>query len=158
LKNLKMAKSKKTPAIDYALKYIRRYPKTEKELRVRLLEKHYSEEEIEKAVQYLKKQWRLDDKKFAQMYIESELIKKWKPKAVVYKKLLEKWIDRDIIEEIFSDLKEEIQEWIINKIMLEIDKLKRKWKNGFDIIQILMRRWYALKDIKKAINKLENEK
>jgi SOS response regulatory protein OraA/RecX len=51
-----MPQSKKTPAIDYALKYIYRYPKTEKELRVRLLEKHYSEEEIEKAIQYLKSQ------------------------------------------------------------------------------------------------------
>jgi SOS response regulatory protein OraA/RecX len=51
-----MSKSKKTPVIDYALKYISRYPKTEKELRIRLLEKHYSEEEVEKAIQYLKKQ------------------------------------------------------------------------------------------------------
>ena len=151
-----MAKSKKTPVIDYALKYIYRYPKTEKELRIKLLEKHYTEEEIEKAVQYLKSQWWLDDKRFTEMYIESELIKKWKPLIVVKNTLLSKWVDSNIVNQLIDEKFKEIAEWIINKLIQEIVKMKQKWKEWFDIIQTLMRRGYSLKFIKKAIERLEN--
>jgi SOS response regulatory protein OraA/RecX len=91
------------------------------------------------------------------MYIETELIKKWKPKVVVVKKLLEKWVDKSIINQVISDLEEQIQDGQIEKIQKEIVKLKQRWKNGFDIIQALMRRGYSLSLIKKAINKLEKE-
>lgn len=148
-----MVKSKKTPVIDYAIKYIYRYPKTEKELKVRLLEKWYSEEEIQRAIDFLKSKWWLDDKKFAEAYIRSEIWKKWKPKIIVYRKLLEKWIDKNIIEEVFEELDDEIKEGIYSKIEKEIQKLKAKWKDWFDILQILLRRWYRLSDIKKVLNK-----
>ena len=148
-----MAKAKKKSCLDYALEYIYRYPKTEKELKIRLLEKHYSEEEVENTIQFLKSKWRLDDRKFAEAYIRSEIWKKWKPKIIVYKKLLQKWVDKDIVDEAFRQLGEEIEEGILQKIEKEIKKLKQKWKNWFDIIQILLRRWYHLSDIKKVLNK-----
>jgi len=45
----------KTDVIDYALRYIFRYPKTKKELIIQLRKKKYTESEIEKALRYLKK-------------------------------------------------------------------------------------------------------
>jgi SOS response regulatory protein OraA/RecX len=86
------------------------------------------------------------------MYIESELIKKWKPLIKVKRALLEKWVEKKIIEELLDQKKEEIEDWIVNKIKKEIEKLKHRWKDGFDIIQILLRRGYRFSDIKKVLN------
>jgi SOS response regulatory protein OraA/RecX len=44
----------KTDVIEYALKYIYRYQKTEKELIIQLRKKKYTETEIQKAIKYLK--------------------------------------------------------------------------------------------------------
>ncbi|MFZ5341167.1 MAG: hypothetical protein ACOZBL_00965 [Patescibacteria group bacterium] len=40
--------------LDYASNYIYRFPKTEKELKVQLLKKGYSEDEIDQSIDYLK--------------------------------------------------------------------------------------------------------
>lgn len=61
---------------DYALKYIHRYPKTEEELRVKLLTKRYSEDEIDETMQWLKKMKWVDDEQFARLYFQSESVKK----------------------------------------------------------------------------------
>ena len=75
---------------DYALKYINRYPKTEEELRVKLLTKHYSEEEIDNTISWLKHMKWVDDEQFARLYFQSESVKKGKPPYLVKQKLLQK--------------------------------------------------------------------
>lgn len=61
---------------DYALHYINRYPKTEEELRVKLLTKHYDEDEIDNTIRWLKKMNRVNDEQFAKLYFQSESVKK----------------------------------------------------------------------------------
>ena len=94
---------------DYALHYINRYPKTEQELRVKLLTKHYDEEDIDRTIAWLKKMSRVDDAQFARLYFQSEGVKKWKPSYVVKQKLLQKWVDKALIERTMKQMDAEIK-------------------------------------------------
>ena len=140
---------------DYALHYINRYPKTEQELKVKLLTKHYSEEDIEKTMSWLKKMKRVDDEQFARLYFQSESVKKWKPPYLVKQKLIQKGVNKGIIEKIFTHLETEIDEWIIARIQKEIEKLKKKWLDWFDIITKISQKWYRIGDIKRALHARE---
>ncbi len=135
----------------YALNYINRYPKTEKELKLKLLEKWYYEDKINETIDFLKSKNYVNDENFAKLYINSEVVKKWKPIFVVKKKLFQKWISKYLIKKITEELQEDIFFWMKTKIENEIKKLKLKWIIWFDIIQKLMRRGYNLYDIKKVI-------
>ena len=136
---------------DYALKYLYNHPKTEQDLRIKLFQKWYSSEDIHHAMEILKKQKFIDDKMFAQMYINSEVIKKGKPLLLITKKLEIKGVPKDIIKQVAQDNQEDIGEWIHERIKKEIANYKRKWEEGFNIIQKLMRKGYRLDDIKNVI-------
>lgn len=111
---------------DYALKYIHTYPKTEQELRVKLLTKRYDEEDIDKTIAWLKKMSWVDDNQFARLYFQSESVKKGKPPYLVKQKLLQKGVDKQIVEKIYRQLENEIDEGIIERIKKEVEKLKKK--------------------------------
>ena len=119
---------------DYALHYINRYPKTEEELRVKLLTKHYNEEEIDHTIARLKKMNRVNDEQFARLYFQSESVKKGKPPYLVKQKLIQKGVAKSTIDKIFRQLETDIDEGIIERIQKEIQKLKKKGLDGFDIV------------------------
>ena len=136
----------------YALKYISRYPKTEKELKVKLLQKWYTEDSIWYTMDYLKAKWFADDKIFVDSYIRSELINKGKPIINVCTKLYQKWVDKTLVNDTLKEYADDIAIGIATKIRKQIDSYKNKWVDWFDIIQKLMRKWYLLDDIKSVIN------
>lgn len=80
----------KTTCTEYALYYINRFPKTEKELRLQLLKKSYHESDIDQTLSWLKFKNYINDRNFAKLYIASELIKKGKAQILIKQKLLEK--------------------------------------------------------------------
>jgi len=135
----------------YALKYISRYPKTEKELRIKLQQKWYNSDEIRYTMDYLKSKNFVDDSLFAESYVRSELVNKWKPVIIIRNKLYQKWVDKSLINEIINEYEEDILVGIFQKIKKEIDNYKKKGVDWFDIIQKLMRKWYRLDDIKEVI-------
>lgn len=135
----------------YALKYISRYPKTEKELKVKLQQKWYNSDEIRYTMDYLKSKKFADDRVFAESYIRSELVNKWKPVIAVTNKLYQKWVDKKLINEVIKDYQEDISVGVFQKIRKEIDSYKKRWVDWFDIIQKLMRKGYRLEDIKTVI-------
>lgn len=137
----------------YALKYISLYPKTEKELKVKLQQKWYNEEEIWYTMVYLKKKWFADDRIFIESYVRSELVNKWKPIINVRSKLYQKWADKDLLDEVLIEYKDDIATGIAEKIRKQIDLYKKKGTEWFDIIHKLMRKWYNLDDIKEVIEK-----
>ncbi len=145
----------KTEVIDYALRYIYRYQKTEKELIIQLRKKKYTETEIQKAIKYLKERWYLNDKKFVQEYIEYHLINRGKPIIYVKNKLYEKWIDFRLTKQIIEKNFDEINKWIEKQIQKEIKNYKNKWINPLDIIQKITRKWYSLAQVKHVINNKE---
>lgn len=136
---------------DYALHYINRYPKTEQELRVKLLTKHYDEEDIDKTMAWLKKMKRVDDNQFARLYFQSESVKKGKPPYLVKQKLLQKWVDKALIDRTMKQMDSEIGEGIIQRIQKEIEKLKKKGMDGFDIVTKIAQKGYKIGDIKQAL-------
>ena len=146
--------SEKKNIIEYAIHYLSRYPKTEKEMRLQLLKKWYSEDEIDKAIKWLKREKYIDDDLRAQMYLSSEVVKKWKPLWMVIKKLYSKGVPSEIIDKLVSEMEEDLQNWQIQKVTKEIDKLKQKWLDWFEIVKRLMGRGYKYDVLKKAIDNL----
>jgi len=75
---------------DYAMKYIYRYPKTEKELRIQLFTKGYNTSDVDRAIEELKKKNYVNDVLFAESYIRSEVVNKGKPAIRIIQKLHQK--------------------------------------------------------------------
>lgn len=138
--------------LDYAIHYISRYPKTEKELKIQLMQKWYFSDDIEKAVAFLKEKNFLNDRMFVESYVRSELMNKGKPPIAIINKLQEKWADKHLIMQVIKENQEDINIGVKEKIKKEIANYKKRGIDGFDIIQKIMRKWYKLWDIKDVIN------
>lgn len=143
----------------YALSYINRYPKSEKELKAKLLQKWYSLRDTENTIDALKEQNFVNDERFTESYINSEICKKGKPPISIFQKLYQKWIDKQLIKEKFAKMDNEIQQWVKEKILREIQKYQQKAEqkgeeaNPMDIIQKISRKGYKIDDVIKAVNK-----
>ena len=142
-----------TNCLNFSLNYISRYPKTEKELTIHLFQKWFMSVEVNDTIKRLKELWYIDDEKFVQSYINSEISNKWKPTIVIKQKLIQKWVDSHLVDKLLNKNIEDIQWWTHKKITKEIQNYKKKWIDWFDIIQKLMRKWYKLDDIKSVIQK-----
>ena len=146
-----MAKS----CYEYAIWVIGKYPKTEKELRIKMYQQGYDSETVWRTLEKLKKDNFVNDELFAESYINSEVIRKGRPLIVITQKLEMRGIEKDIISSIVHNAWEEIENWILQWIEKEINQYKKKGVDWFDIIQKLMRKWYRLWDIKKVIKSRE---
>ncbi len=142
-----MAKS----CYEYAIWVIGKYPKTEKELRIKMYQQGYDSETVSRTLEKLKQDNFVNDELFAESYINSEVIRKGRPLIVITQKLEMRGIDKSIITKVVHDAWEDIEDWILQGIDKEIKQYKKKWVDGFDIIQKLMRKWYRLWDIKRVI-------
>jgi SOS response regulatory protein OraA/RecX len=140
-----------TKCLQFSLNYISRYPKTEKELTVHLFKKWFMSQEVNDALTKLKELWYIDDERFIQSYINSEISNKWKPIMAIKQKLMQKWVDSHLVDKVLNMNTEDMQEWTHKKIKKEIQNYKKKWIDWFDIIQKLMRKGYKLDDIKAVI-------
>lgn len=138
-------------SLDYSLRYIHLYPKTEQELRTKLYTKKYPEPEIDKTIDFLKSKWYIDDVQFTKLYIQSEIVKKGKLPALVKSKLLHKWVDKDIIDEIMGSKEEEMNAGVYDRIRKEIEKYKKKWLDWYEIMLKISQKWYRISEIRKAI-------
>ena len=142
-----MAKS----CYEYAMDVLSKYPKTEKELRIKMYQHGYDSQMVMKTLEKLKVENFLNDKMFAESYLNSEVMRKGKPLFLVQQKLTMKGIDPKIIADLSNQFAEDIQEGIENRIQKEINQYKKKGVDGFEIIQKLMRKGYRLEDIKKVV-------
>ena len=136
---------------EYAMDVLSKYPETEKELRIKMYQHGYDSQMVMKTLEKLKVENFLNDKMFAESYLNSEVMRKGKPLFLVQQKLTMKGIDPKIIAELSNQFSEDIQEGIENRIQKEINQYKKKGVDGFEIIQKLMRKGYRLADIKKVV-------
>ena len=136
---------------EYAMDVLSKYPKTEKELRIKMYQHGYDSQMVMKTLEKLKVENFLNDKRFAESYLNSEVMRKGKPLFLIQQKLTMKGIDPKIIAELSKQFAEDIQEGIENRIQKEINQYKKKGVDGFEIIQKLMRKGYRLADIKKVV-------
>jgi len=138
-------------AVDYAISYLSRYPKTEEEMRIILYKKWYNSDDIHRCMDVLKRNDFINDEKFADSFLYSEVAKKWRPLFIIKQKLIQRWIDKWLLIKKISEQQDNLVDWMRKTIKKEIEIYKKKWVDWFDIIQKLMRRWYQLADIKAVI-------
>jgi SOS response regulatory protein OraA/RecX len=74
---------------------------------------------------------------------------------LVKQKLIQKGVAKTTVDKIFRQLESEIDEWIIERIQKEIEKLKKKGLDGFDIVTKIAQKWYRVWDIKRALKTRE---
>lgn len=139
--------------LDYAMSYLSKYPKTLQEIRILLYRKGYTSEQISATLETLSKNNFINDNKFAESYLYSEVVKKGKPVFLIKQKLLQKGIDKKLIEELIDKMKPEINQGILAQIDKELTNYKKKGIDGFEAIQKLIRKGYRIQDIKDSIKK-----
>ena len=108
-------------AIDYAIWYLSRYPKTEQETRIILYKKWYNSEEISHCMDVLKKNDFINDEKFAESFLYSEVEKKWRPLFIIKQKLIQRGIDKWKKEKKIAENQAELTNWMRKTIKKEIE-------------------------------------
>ena len=138
-------------AIDYAIWYLSRYPKTEQEIRIILYKKWYNSEDVIHCLEVLKKNDFINDEKFTDSFLYSEVEKKGRPLFIIKQKLIQRGIDKWLLAKKISEQQDELIEWMRRAIRKELDIYKKKWVDWFDSTAKLIRRWYQLAHIKAVI-------
>lgn len=139
-----------SPATQVAYKHLSRYPKTTRQIREYLQKKWYEDNEIEDAINQLLQLNMLDDTLYAEMYLNSEVVNKWKPLMVVKQKMYQKWIPTELTTVLIDEYQELYQEWMINKLK----KLRTQKKDENDTqkrIKRMIWRGYSYNIVKIAI-------
>lgn len=142
-----------------ALKIIERTLKTEKEVEIKLRQKGFEENLIDKAINFLKKYDFVNDNKYIKCYVKEKIKKDGKNK--IKYNLMKKGIREDLIEKELNEVNIDKQQYyntlmelarkkyeILNK--KEADKLKVKKK----ICDYLLRKGYLWEEIKPVLNDL----
>ena len=120
-------------------------------MRIILYKKWYNSDDIHRCMDVLKRNDFINDEKFADSFLYSEVAKKWRPLFIIKQKLIQRWIDKWLLIKKISEQQDNLVDWMRKTIKKEIEIYKKKWVDWFDIIQKLMRRWYQLADIKAVI-------
>ncbi len=127
-----------------------------KELRTKLL-KSADIASVDKVIDKFTEMGYLDDEKFAYDYAEYLLKYKNFSENHIKQELFYKGIDREIISNVLEDLEVNNEEAII-KIINKSYLNKLKAEGGKDkVIAALMRKGFSYRDIKSALNEIENE-
>ena len=141
---------------DYALRLIEFKDRTEKELREKLKEKNYDENSIDDEIEFLKNYGYIDDKRYAEHFVNDAInLKKW-GKIRIRSELLRKGIDRDIVDNAIDDAFEDIGDNLV------FSQMQTRFKNSdfsnikerTRIFNFFMRRGFSPDEIKGAMNKM----
>lgn len=151
-------------AQDYAFKLLSYRPRSIKEIENRLKKKDYSSEVISIVVNGLKKLKFLNDREFAKMWVENRIRTRPMGRYRLYQELIQKGVDRDLIEKTLSNYREEEEIELAKELTQR--KLKRSYRNSDQptakrrLYGFLQRRGFSYDTIQEALKELrgvENE-
>lgn len=130
-----------------AMHILERTDKTEAQLRRKLEESEYPKEAVESAIAYVTSYGYLDDRRYAEHYIEWK--KQGKGKARLKMELVQKGISREIIEEVlestdFGEMREMIRQIILKKRKTDIPMNEKEKQRLYGF---LMRKGFSSSDI-----------
>ena len=130
-----------------AMHILERTDKTEAQLRRKLEESEYPKEAVESAIAYVTSYGYLDDRRYAEHYIEWK--KQGEGKARLKMELVQKGISREIIEEVlestdFGETREMIRQIILKKRKTDIPMNEKEKQR---IYGFLMRKGFSSSDI-----------
>ena len=130
-----------------AMHILERTDKTEAQLRRKLEESEYPKEAVESAIAYVTSYGYLDDRRYAEHYIEWK--KQGKGKSRLKMELVQKGISREIIEEVlestdFGETREMIRQIILKKRKTDIPMNEKEKQRLYGF---LMRKGFSSSDI-----------
>ncbi|MBE9470459.1 MAG: regulatory protein RecX, partial [Chloroflexi bacterium] len=99
--------------LDAAYRYLSYRPRSEGEVRQRLLRHGFANEEVDEAIAKLKEQKLIDDFAFAQFWKDSRLSFRPKSKRLIARELRGKRVDADIVYEMTKDIDDELNAYKI---------------------------------------------
>lgn len=102
LKAIQAAESAQS-ARNTALRFLSTRPRTEREIRSKLREKEFSDEEISSVIQDLHQSGLLDDRQFARLFVRNAMTLRPAGAPVLRRKLLLLGVDRKTIDEIIAE-------------------------------------------------------
>lgn len=146
----KPAKPLKNPSdeehgYDYALFVLNLSMRTEAELREKMAKRGYFAEVINTVIDRLYKDRYLDDKRYAEVYIESMKRSKYYGSFMIRRKMMEKKLPKEIIDESIAEfLSDEDQKEIATRyVEKNFGELKKVAKLEYEEKQKIMRRLLA---------------
>lgn len=143
-----------SPCLTYAIHYLGKYPKTVHDMIRQLKKKWFTQDEIAETIPLLIENNYLNDQQYAESYLHSEVVRKGKPILLIKQKLLMRWVDKTLINELTASIENELHEWQSAKIAKEIVRLREKGKSDPEIMQALTRKGFARETIKEVIHTL----
>ena len=137
-----------------AMHILEKHDKTEQQLRDKLLENRYPQSCIDLAVDYVKSYGYINDKAYAERYVEYR--SSTKSRKRIRQELLAKGISGQIIDEIFE--REELEELpVIEKLILK--KNSSPWELTKEerqkLIMSLMRKGFDYQNIERVFQKIQ---
>lgn len=144
------------PAEQKAMELLLYRFRSEHELKKKLLEREYTEEETDKAIEYVKSCGYLNDRTFAEQYAASRGSSKGR--AALRRELKGKGISEDIIEEVLAELPEDETETIYSLIEKRAGRPHRMEDKEYRrIFAYLARRGFSGSGIHKAMKEYNED-
>ena len=142
-------------AVVKAMELLTFKPRTEKELREKLLEKEYTAEETEAAVEYVKSYGYVNDEAYAENYVSAR--SKDKGRALMRMELRQKGIEESDIEQALESIEDDEEQTILELIIKrageahELDEKEYRRLFGF-----CARRGFSGGKIHRALKEYQN--
>ena len=148
-------------AMNIAYRFAGYRPRSENEMRLRLLKHCISEDIVEPAMDILKKEEVVSDRKFALWWFEERVRQRKKSFMHISAELAEKGVDRDIIKEVSETIDKDQEKTTIG---LQIEKMRKKYsgQNSFQMerkmIAGLIRKGFKYEDIEEYLKNSDTGK
>jgi len=158
IKTLKY-KDAKSKLYDKALRFLSYRPRSEKEIRDYLKKKTGEEKTIEKIIKKLKKQALIDDRIFADWWLEQRSRFRPKGRQALWLELFKKGISKEIIEEILFSEKEELvfaRKASLKKLKAYQNLEPYQWRQK--MIGFLARRGFSWETIKNVLEEIQKKR
>jgi len=153
-------KEEREKALNYTFRILSKKDYTEREIGEKLYQKGYKKEIREKTIGRLKELGFLDDRKFAQEFIERRLLRKVAGKYLLAKKLQEKGIRKEIVEEslekVYPEKEEDLAKKAGEKFLSRLNSLPLE-KKKVRLFSFLSRQGFPSEMCVQTTKKLVNE-
>ncbi|HCW52970.1 MAG TPA: recombination regulator RecX [Clostridium sp.] len=146
-----------------ALRIVERSFKTEKEMRDKLKEKEYKDDQIEKTIEFLKEYKFINDEAYVNAYVNDKLSSRGRQK--IKYDLIRKGIERNLIEEKLSDIdSDDEKNTALNLAKKKYNSIKKSesdlYKINGKLYRFLMSKGYnyeLIKDVVKSVTNITDE-
>ena len=139
-----------------AMKILEYSDRTEAQLRMKLKEKDFPESAIETAVEYVRSFHYIDDKRYADSYVRSNMDRR--SSREIREKLRERGVSREIIEDVFSEYefpeKETIKKLFRKKYGNDDPADQKTYEKA---VRYFGQKGYSYQDIRKALEEVIEE-